>query len=384
MPSTRTIQWTGSPSVGLLFAFVVLLSGACVLSENRVQSAAIKYESEARFATTYEKLLPLAEAGDPEVQNLLGFMFYHGEGVARDFEEAHLWFHRAADEGNLNAAWNLGVLHSGVLSEVPDYFHDNEEATFWIDFATSQDMRVPNDSQALDAGRLAPSEVAAGATLRKGDLDIGSKVYRTFCAGCHGFDGIAVYPGAPSFALGERLDSSDEELIRHISEGIGDMSRWGETLSPQLLAFTVASIRAQFGADATGQYEEPRDPALDRASSSDPESRGEHLYMTFCAGCHGFNGVAYYVHSPSFAMGDALGKSDLELQRSIARGVGPMPGWDAMLSPDELRDIVAFIRTLRMRYEDGVSGQLKDAPDRYFLFRSDAKLGSQDRGTARR
>ena len=44
---------------------------------------------------------------------------------------------------------------------------------------------------------------------------------------------------------------------------------------------------------------------------------GEKLYITFCAGCHGFNDIAYYVNSPSFALGERLQKSDHELQKSI-------------------------------------------------------------------
>ena len=39
--------------------------------------------------TTYEKFLPHAVEGDPEIQNFLGFMFFYGEGVLQDYKEAH-------------------------------------------------------------------------------------------------------------------------------------------------------------------------------------------------------------------------------------------------------------------------------------------------------
>ncbi len=360
----------------LLWLLAVGVVGACVLSDGPLNPPRNRHEPPSGFATTYEKLLPIAEAGDPEVQNMLGFMFFHGEGVARDYDEAHIWFHRAGEEGNVNAAWNLGILHSGVLPEVPENYHDSEEANFWIDLATSRDVqRITYGGEGVSASG-SMMRLPADAALMKGEEDIGTKVYRTFCAGCHGFDGMAVYPGAPSFALGERLDVSDSELARHVAEGVGEMSGWAETLSPELMAYTVAAIRANFGASAPHR-EAPRTLSA-RSASLDTQGRGERSYMTFCAGCHGFNGIAYYVHSPSFAVGERLEKTDFELEKSVGRGIGSMPGWEAMLSAREIRDVVSFVRTLRLRYEDGVSGELQDAPPLYFRFRRDAELGGRD------
>jgi len=49
--------------------------------------------ASGRPLTTYERFLPLAVAGDPAIQNFLGYMFTYGEGVERNYEEAHYWFH---------------------------------------------------------------------------------------------------------------------------------------------------------------------------------------------------------------------------------------------------------------------------------------------------
>ncbi len=181
--------------------------------------------------TTYEKFLPLAEAGDAESQNVVGFMLFHGEGVSVGRDRAEMWFRRAAEQGNVRAQRNLAEMYSAGSTEY--------------------------DTQ---SGR----EPAAPATQ-------------------------------------ERLS-------------------------------------------------------------------GEGLYAKFCAGCHGFNGIAAYVHSPSFALGQTLEKSDEELTHSLLHGKGEMPNWDDKLSLAELQDVLRFVRTLRSRYNLGIGQPLRGAPDVYYLF----------------
>lgn len=95
---------------------------------------------------------------------------------------------------------------------------------------------------------------------------------------------------------------------------------------------------------------------------------GEGLYQKFCSGCHGFNGIAAYVHSPSFALGESLDKSDGQLMQSLLKGTGEMPNWDDKLSLGELREALRFVRTLRLTYEGGVRETLRGAPPYFYLF----------------
>jgi mono/diheme cytochrome c family protein len=181
--------------------------------------------------TTYEKFLLLAEAGDAESQNVIGFMLFHGEGVGVDRVRAEMWFRQAAEQGNVRGQRNLAVMYS-----------------------------------------------------------MGSATYGT-----------------------------DSE----------------------------------------------REPA---ASAAQGQLSGEELYGRFCAGCHGFNGIARYVHSPSFALDERLEKGDAELMRSLLHGKGEMPNWDDKLSRAELEDILRFVRVLRLRYEAGISHRLRAEPSLYYLF----------------
>jgi len=191
----------------------------------------IRGGGRAGAETTYEKFLPLAEAGDAESQNVVGFMLFHGDGVSVDRARAEMWFRRAAEQGNVRGHHNLAVMYSM---------------------------------------------------------------------------GLAVY----------------------------------DTRSGR--APTAAATQAQLA--------------------------GEGLYAKFCAGCHGFNGIAAYVYSPSFALGQTLEKSDEELMRSLLHGKGEMPNWDDKLSLTELQDILRFVRTLRVRYGAGIGQALRAAPSFYYLF----------------
>lgn len=66
------------------------------------------------------------------------------------------------------------------------------------------------------------------------DADAGQEIYEEFCGACHGYDGVPLLPGAPSFFDGERLEKSDAELLKSIIEGKGDiMPAWKDMLSDE-------------------------------------------------------------------------------------------------------------------------------------------------------
>ena len=85
----------------------------------------------------------------------------------------------------------------------------------------------------------------------------------------------------------------------------------------------------------------------------------------YCAGCHGFNGLAFYPPAPSFAMGDRLAKRDLELMSSILKGKGAMPSWESKLPRYWLEQALAYIRHMAQE------GNINVPPNwdgRYFIF----------------
>ncbi len=60
------------------------------------------------FSQEFDRLMPLAKAGNAEAQNRIGEMLEFGQGVERDVDAAYQWFHRAAEQGEVAAWHNLG------------------------------------------------------------------------------------------------------------------------------------------------------------------------------------------------------------------------------------------------------------------------------------
>jgi hypothetical protein len=96
-------------------------------------------EADAAFKKgDYAKALklarPLADAGDPRAQAIVGFAYYRGRGIIHDDAEAAKWLHRAADQGDAPARFTLGVMY-GEGRGVPQDF---TEAAHWYRLAAEQ------------------------------------------------------------------------------------------------------------------------------------------------------------------------------------------------------------------------------------------------------
>ena len=73
---------------------------------------------------------------------------------------------------------------------------------------------------------------------------LGTEIFEEFCGACHGYDGVALLPGAPSFSKGERLEKSDADLLKSIREGKGDiMPAWQDILSDEECEMLLHFVR---------------------------------------------------------------------------------------------------------------------------------------------
>ena len=78
-----------------------------------------------------EAIQRAADQGDAEAQFNLGVMYATGDGVPQDYQEAVKWYRRAADQGYADAQYNLGVMYyngEGVIQ-------DKREAYIWFSIA---------------------------------------------------------------------------------------------------------------------------------------------------------------------------------------------------------------------------------------------------------
>lgn len=76
-----------------------------------------------------------------------------------------------------------------------------------------------------------------------GNPAAGKIVYQTNCSNCHGADGIAVLPGAPNFAKGERMEKPDAQLMATMASGLNIMPAWKGVITDQEMADSLAFAR---------------------------------------------------------------------------------------------------------------------------------------------
>ena len=62
-------------------------------------------------AVTLKEWKPLAEKGNAEAQNSLGYMYSIGQGVTQDYKTAYKWYKLSAEQGNAEAQYNMGLMY---------------------------------------------------------------------------------------------------------------------------------------------------------------------------------------------------------------------------------------------------------------------------------
>jgi cbb3-type cytochrome c oxidase subunit III len=195
---------------------------------------------------------------------------------------------------------------------------------------------------------------AAWAAERGNDAS-GKKLFLTYCFTCHGKEGkgdgyAARYqPVKPRDLTNQAVLSTrtDQELFQAISEGSVHfrgptvMPAWWQSLSEQQIWDLVAYVRTLHQKQPVG----------------DP-SRATALYDSYCWTCHGKTGkgdgpiaMTYKPRPRDLTDRAYLSKrTDRDLYNVISRGGGAaersltMPGWGSVLSPQEIWDLVAYIR----------------------------------------
>jgi len=91
-------------------------------------------ENERKLAEIAQATHARAEQGDAEAQARLAYMYSHGQGVQRDYDEAARWYRKSADQGNARGETGTGYMYysgEGVLQ-------DFTEAARWYRKAADQ------------------------------------------------------------------------------------------------------------------------------------------------------------------------------------------------------------------------------------------------------
>jgi mono/diheme cytochrome c family protein len=81
-------------------------------------------------------------------------------------------------------------------------------------------------------------------------------------------------------------------------------------------------------------------------------SDGAAIYKAKCALCHAANGSGDTPTGRSMKVRDLRSdevqkQTDIELTKTISGGKGKMPGYGKQLSTDDIKAVIAFIRTMK-------------------------------------
>lgn len=179
----------------------------------------------------------------------------------------------------------------------------------------------------------------AGMSLEQlaGDPDAMGEARSLFangCAGCHGSDARGA-PGFPNLTDNDWLyGNAPETLVTTIGAGrMGVMPGWQAALGDSGVEEVVAYIQSLSGT--------PARPELVQA--------GAARYAAFCVACHGADARGNPVlAAPNLA--DTIwlyGGDTASLRKSVAEGrQGQMPAHEALLGPDRVRLLAAYVLSL--------------------------------------
>ncbi|HJL14835.1 MAG TPA: c-type cytochrome [Sandaracinaceae bacterium LLY-WYZ-13_1] len=173
----------------------------------------------------------------------------------------------------------------------------------------------------------------------------GERLYRRYCALCHGRDGEGyAADDAPALSNPQWLRTASDDFIEvAIAEGRPGtaMSAWsrrrgGPLTDPQIDAL-VAYLRSW--------QRHPR-ASVDEVPVEGNAQRGRPVYAEECARCHGARGEG--VNAIALANPVLLRTaSDGFLRYAVAHGRSgtPMPAFAGELAPDQIDDVVAYVRS---------------------------------------
>src|SRR6266700_1436795 len=119
---------------GALIVAATLMTQSCRAEPSYALSDALTRYAKLDYANAHHLLQPLADDGDAVAQEILGFMYLHGEGVPRDDATAFRWFTLAAESGRTEAQFELGQMYRDGLGVTAN----GEAALLWLRRAAEQ------------------------------------------------------------------------------------------------------------------------------------------------------------------------------------------------------------------------------------------------------
>lgn len=186
--------------------------------------------------------------------------------------------------------------------------------------------------------------MAKARALEAEAIERGAENYEHDCATCHGDHGQGVRNSGPALNTQEYLSEAvNDQIFNTIVDGRPgtSMPAWGQVRGGPYNAQTVEDLVAFIRAwEATA-------PSVEQVVYQGDPVEGAVLFSTTCFACHGVSGegtaVGLRLNDPAL-----LEKFDDTYFREViirGRPERGMPTWGSVLSPVQIEDLVAFMRS---------------------------------------
>ena len=109
-------------------ASIIGETGRVIRTANREEKT-LTEDAKARLDAFIQK----AEGGDVVAMLSLGNWYIEGTTLRFDPDQACYWWTKAAEAGNVDAMYNLGLLYNGDLAHT--FLSNDEKAVFWLNEA---------------------------------------------------------------------------------------------------------------------------------------------------------------------------------------------------------------------------------------------------------
>lgn len=180
---------------------------------------------------------------------------------------------------------------------------------------------------------LPVEEIAQDPAVRK----MGMRMFSNNCAQCHGADAKGRY-GFPNLADDDWIYGGDPATLKATLENgrQAAMPAWGSIIGDKGVADVTQYLLSLNGRDA----------------NADQVAAGATVYQTYCAACHGAEGLGNpALGAPNLTNGVWLyGGSDAQIAHSIRAGRnGAMPAFKDTLSEDKIHILAAYVYGLQQQ-----------------------------------
>jgi cbb3-type cytochrome c oxidase subunit III len=311
----------GLIGLGLTIAVIASLAAVAILQPSRMQAAAEEVAAEARARGAEIYLEACAECHG-----------LNGEG----------------DDGEMPPLNTREYLTNATDEAIFNVINDGRPGTGMP--AWGQDQGGPYNAQAIDdlvafIQAWEPTAPSLEGQPYVPDMTRGRILFSNTCFACHGLNGEGTNV-APALNTPEYLANFDDDYLRQTirrGRAARGMPTWGSVLSPDQIEDLVAHIRSWETA-----------ASVETGLPGGDASRGQGLFGVACVSCHGVDGLGTDLAPDAVGRRDFLESvTDLQIFDLIAYGSNTMPGWEEVLSPAEIGDLVAYVRLLPSPPEPG-------------------------------